>query len=290
VQRAMSKTGIDDFWKLTASAQKLPRETREYVPMILAAIVIAKNPTQYGFEVATTDPVKFETVTLPRAMDLRRVAEWCGRPIDEIQALNPELRRWTTPVRNDQYQVKVPAGTGDKLKDRLRTASAGELAALNWYRVKKGESIATIARKLSVSRADLAEANSLTIKSQVRAGQELIVPRAPTTLLNARVERPAPGANSKASAVAEAAEANGNGATEDRVSVKRASADADEDGAATKNITYRVKRGDTLFSIARAFETTVETLRSMNRLRGDHISPGDRLTIQTNIHGTRAAQ
>jgi membrane-bound lytic murein transglycosylase D len=286
VQRAMSKYNMDDFWQLSSAQQRLPRETREYVPMILAAIIIAKNPTQYGFEVASPTAVNYEKVMLPRAMDLRRVAEWCGRPIDEIQSLNPELRRWTTPVRNAEYEVKVPAGTGDRLRERLRTATAGELAALNWYRVKKGESIASIARKLSVSRTDLAEANSLTVKAQVRAGQELIVPRAPATLLNARVDRPAPQKEKVATAVADA---TGTDSAEDRVSVKRASAESDSDDTPGSRVTYRVKRGDTLFSIARAFETSVEALRNLNRLHGDHISPGDRLTIQT-PHGTRAAQ
>jgi peptidoglycan lytic transglycosylase D len=284
VQRAMNRYNMDDFWQLSSAQQRLPRETREYVPMILAAIIIAKNPTQYGFESPAPTAVNYDKVMLPRAMDLRRVAEWCGRPIDEIQSLNPELRRWTTPVRSEQYEVKVPVGTGDRLRERLRTASPGELAALNWYRVKKGESIATIARKLAVSRQDLAEANSLTVKAQVRAGQELIVPRAPATLLNARVDRPAP-ANSKATEVA----ANNDSAADEHVTLKRASAESDSDDTPTTRVTYRVKRGDTLFSIARAFETSVEALRSLNRLHGDHISPGDRLTIQT-PHNTRAAQ
>ncbi len=291
VQRAMQKTGINDFWQLSSNQQRLPRETREYVPMILAAIIIAKNPAQYGFDAApatltagnATAALKYEKVALPQAMDLRRVAEWCGKPIDEIQALNPELRRWTTPVRNSGYEVKVPVGTGDKLRERLRTATPSELASLNWYRVKNGESLASIARKLSVSREDLAEANSLTVKSHVRSGQELIVPRAPATLLNARVDRPAP--QKPQTTVAEA-EANVDA---DHVGVRRASASADSDGDDISKIVYKVKRGDTLFSIAKAFETSVEALRSWNRLRGDHISPGDRLTIQT-AHGTRNAQ
>ncbi len=293
VQRAMQKTGINDFWQLSSNQQRLPRETREYVPMILAAIIIAKNPAQYGFDAApamltagnATAALKYEKVALPQAMDLRRVAEWCGKPIDEIQALNPELRRWTTPVRNSGYEVKVPVGTGDKLRERLRSATPSELASLNWYRVKNGESLASIARKLSVSREDLAEANSLTVKSHVRSGQQLVVPRAPATLLNARVDRPAP--QKPQTTVAEA-EANVDA---DHVGVKRASASAsaDSDGDDTAKIVYKVKRGDTLFSIAKAFETSVDALRSWNRLRGDHISPGDRLTIQT-AHGTRNAQ
>src|SRR5688572_5352136 len=97
VQRAMKRTRLDDFWKLSARSGVLPRETRDYVPMILAAIVIARNPAQYGFDLALEQPVKYETVALPGPVDLRRIAEWTDIAIDEIQALNPELRRWTTP-------------------------------------------------------------------------------------------------------------------------------------------------------------------------------------------------
>ena len=82
MQRAVKRSGIDDFWRLTSTTKYLPRETREYVPMILAAIVIAKNPTRYGFE-APSGPVtryehSYEKVSVPRAVDLRRVAEWAG--------------------------------------------------------------------------------------------------------------------------------------------------------------------------------------------------------------------
>ena len=67
------------------------------MPLILAAIIVAKNPSQYGFDITAEDPITYEKVIVPKAIDLRRAAEWTGRSIDEIQALNPELRRWTTP-------------------------------------------------------------------------------------------------------------------------------------------------------------------------------------------------
>ncbi len=112
MQRAINRAGgVDDFWNLAARKNLLPRETREYVPMILAAIVIARNPAQYGFDVRAEIPPAYEKVTLTKPVDLRRIAEWTGTTIDEIQALNPELRRWTTPVRESHYELKVPAGT-----------------------------------------------------------------------------------------------------------------------------------------------------------------------------------
>jgi membrane-bound lytic murein transglycosylase D len=263
LQRAMRASGADDFWSLAESSRHLPRETREYVPLILAAIIVAKNPAQYGFEYAPGEAIAYEKVPVPRAVDLRRVAEWTGTTIDEIQALNPELRRWTTPVKYPDYEVKVPVGTAERLTARLAGAPTTELGALNWYTVKRGETLATVARKLRVARVDLAEANHLSVRSRIRAGQDLIIPRAPATLMAARADRPAP-----STVASRAIGGAGTVATVGRT-------------AETRPLTYRVKRGDTLFSIAKLFDTTVARLRSLNRLSSSRISVGDRLTVGT---------
>jgi len=263
VQRAMKRSGIDDFWELSDRSKYLPRETREYVPMILAAIVIARNPAQYGFEVQATPPLDYDTVKLPGPLDLRRVAEWTGASIDAIQNLNPELRRWTTPVRASGYELKVPTGTAGDLQNRLADSDASDRTALNWYVVKPGDSLLTVARKLRVSRADLAEANYLTVTSRVAAGQRLIIPRAPATLLAARPDRPVPLAESRQVATASDFAVN--------------APDAGQSPQA--RLIYRVKRGDTLSSIAALFKTTVASLRKWNSLGTSHIAPGDRLTI-----------
>ncbi len=124
VQRAMKRSGRSDFWSLAAAGPKyLPRETREYVPMILAAMIIARNPLQYGFDVMDAEPIAYDKVAIPRAVDIRRVAEWAGTSVDEIQALNPELRRWTTPVKYPDYEVKVPVGSAERLSARLAEAA-----------------------------------------------------------------------------------------------------------------------------------------------------------------------
>jgi len=262
LQRALRSSGRDDFWSLAESQRYLPRETREYVPLILAAIIVAKNPAQYGFEYTAAEAVPYDKVAVPRAVDLRRVAEWTGATIDEIQTLNPELRRWTTPVKYPDYEVKVPAGTADKLLARLTGAPASELGSFNWYTVKRGETLSSVARKLRVARVDLAEANHLSVRSAIRPGQDLIIPRAPATLLAARTERPAPVAVASRAIGGPAAVATAGRPSESGV------------------ITYRVKRGDTLFSIAQLFDTTVAKLRSLNRLSGSRISVGDRLTVR----------
>ena len=137
-------------------------------------------------------PLAYEKVQVSDPIDLRLVAEWTNAPIDDIEALNPELRRWTTPVRSPKYEIKMPVGTGDAFRARLAETPAENLNAFQWHSVKRGETLLSISRKLKVRQADLAEANSLTLRSRVQTGQQLIIPRAPTTLLAARPENPAP--------------------------------------------------------------------------------------------------
>ena len=187
VQRAMKRSGRDDFWKLSATSRYLPRETRDYVPLILAAIIIARNPSQYEMDVTPIEAPLFETVTVAGAVDIRRVAEWAGASVQDIQDLNPELRRWTTPIRATEYELKVPMGAAEVINTRLTEQGGDDLAPLSHYTVKKDETLPSIAKKLGVSRSDLAEANYLSTKSKLQTGQQLIIPRAPT-LLAARTE------------------------------------------------------------------------------------------------------
>jgi membrane-bound lytic murein transglycosylase D len=275
VQRAAKRSGSANFWKLSASSRYLPRETRDYVPLILAAVIIARNPTQYGMDVQPLAAPPFEKVVLPVAVDLRRVAEWAGTPVQEIQELNPELRRWTTPIRSTDYELRVPEGTAALVEDRLAQAEASEVAPLTWHTVRKGETLLSIARKLKVSRTDLAEANYLSIKARVSAGQQLIVPRAPTLLLAARTENPIPLAESRT--LDPVLASNVSAPAPERAEQE---ASAPERTEQTK-LVYHVKRGDTLFSIARLYRTTVASLKSWNRLRGNAIQVGQRLTIFT---------
>ncbi len=271
VQRALKRGRVDDFWSLSAKRNLLPRETRDYVPMILAAVVIARNPAQYGFEVVPEAPLEYDTITLPRPVDLRHIAEWTEQTIDDIQALNPELRRWTTPVRDTNYALRVPEGTAPLVQDRLGLEDGTDLVALNYHTVKRGETLATIAKKLRVSRTDLAEANYLKTNARLAAGQSLIIPQQPTVLMAARSDRTVPAveartleADAVVPAAATVAAAPRGGASEDRVKVL-----------------YRVKRGDTLASIARVFKTSVASIRTWNGISGSRINAGERLTIYT---------
>jgi len=244
--------------------------------MTLAAIVIARNPAQYGFDFEPETPAEYEKVMLEKPVDLRRIAEWSETTIDEIQTLNPELRRWTTPVRDKQYELKVPMGKAEQVSARLSEAEVSELASLNYYTAKKGDTLALIAKKLKVSRTDLAEANYLSSKARVSVGQKLMVPREATVLMAARA----------ADAPAVTSEKTPDGKTEKPAAVVQASRTLGDDdvpeavaNAERVKVIYSVKRGDTLFSIAQLFKTTVDAIRTWNRIPGDRIAAGQRLTL-----------
>ena len=266
VKRALTRSRKNDFWQLTASTRYLPRETRDYVPMILAAVIIAKNPAQYGFDIVPMPSTPTETVLVPPALDLRRVAEWAGVPIDDIQKLNPEFRRWTTPVKKGEYTIRVPEGTAERVKAGLTASAPNQLNALQFHTVKRGETLATIARKLRVNRIDLAEANYLRISSRVQAGDRLVIPRMPSASLLARASTAAAADVEKtAAAIA--------------VDVLTETSSVPEERAATR--TYRVRSGDTLYAIAKRTGTTVNQLKVWNKLRGSNLKVGTRLLIQS---------
>ena len=243
IQRAVKQSKVANYWDLTESSRYLPKETRNYVPMIMAAVLIAKNPQAYGFEPGTNSPLAFDRVTVPDALDLRTVAEWTGSTIEDIRDLNPELRRTTTPI--GAHDLKVPAGMAPVVEGKLASADPSLFAQFSRHKVKAGENLATIARRFQVTKTDLAAANNLRTTSKLKGGQSLLIPRVVTTAL---ASRPAE-------------------------TIVASTGDASP-------TTYRVKPGDTLSAIARQFDTTVTELKKWNSLTTDSISVGDRLTIQ----------
>ena len=171
-------------------------------------------------------------------------------------------------MRSSNYEIKVPVGTGDAIPRQVEATPPESLNAFQWHSVKRGESLQTIARKLNVKQSDLAEANSLSLRARVATGQRLIIPRAPTTLLGARPENS--GARSGARRIATG-----------RIPEAGARLEPSTCRLEPQPLVHRVKRGDTLSSIARLYNTTIESLKSWNSrtIRGNRINIGDRLTI-----------
>jgi membrane-bound lytic murein transglycosylase D len=283
IQRAMKRSGKDDFWTLSATSRYLPRETREYVPLILAAVIVARNPAEYGMTLDAVPAPAVERVALATPVDIRRMADWAGVPVQTLQDLNPELRRWTTPLRMSPYEIKVPGGTADVILAKIAESDPLDLSPLNRHTVKKGETLLSIARTLKVTRSDLAEANYLSAKAQLRAGQSLIIPRAPS-LLVATTRTPDSTDGSKAAAASSSALPDVVPPSDTGRTVKataRTTTAQPAPRSASVKVVHRVKSGETLTSIAKTYGTTVTAVKQANRLRSNTIQSGQRLSSVT---------
>jgi membrane-bound lytic murein transglycosylase D len=171
MQHAVQRTGYADFWELYKRGE-LPKETQNYVPEILAAIIIAKNPQQYGFDDVTLDPpVLTDTVTVDYSIDLRLVSDLVGAPVDEIEALNPSLLRMVTPP-DASFDLHLPAGTATLFAQRAALIPEARRNSWRYHPVVAGDTLASVAQEYRVPVAELASANQLAA-SQGLAGQSL---------------------------------------------------------------------------------------------------------------------
>jgi membrane-bound lytic murein transglycosylase D len=185
VQRAVEKTGYADFWELY-KRNNLPAETKNYVPEILAAIIIANHPTQYGFDDLTLDPpVLTDTVTINYPMDLRLVSDMVGAPVTELMALNPSLLRMATPP-DTSFDLHLPAGTATLFEQRVAAVPEGKRNAWRYHRVASEDTLASVAREYHVTVEDLAAANQLSSSDAVAGLEALVVPVAPSAAPSAR--------------------------------------------------------------------------------------------------------
>lgn len=179
VQRAVQKTGYADFWELY-KRNNLPGETKNYVPEILAAIIIANNPKQYGFEDVTLDPpVLTDTITVNYSVDLRLVSDLVGAPVDELMALNPSLLRLITPP-DTSFDLHLPAGTATLFNERIALVPEANRNSWRYHAVAAGDTLASVAREFRVEPAELATANQLHASDSLDGVAALVVPVPPS--------------------------------------------------------------------------------------------------------------
>lgn len=245
----MRASGATNFWDL-ARTSYIRQETKNYVPAILAGMILAKDPQKYGFKETFEESLVYDTVTVNDPVDLRLVAECSGATLEEIKMLNPELNRLTTP--RGFYTMRIPKNSKDLFLNEIAAIPPDKRITWRKHEVKPGETLGTIAAIYRTSATSIASANAFDSSRTLAAGEKLVIPigRATPEVTYAK-------ASSKSS--------------------KRSSL-----FAKAKKIYYRVRRGDTLFHIANAFRIDVNALRKWNGI-GTHegIYPGDRLTIYT---------
>jgi len=187
VQRAVQKTGYADFWELY-KRNNLPGETKNYVPEILAAIIIANHPTQYGFDDVTLDPpVLTDTVTINYSVDMHLVSDIVQAPMEEMTALNPSLLRAVTPP-DTSFDLHLPAGTASMFEAAIARVPEAKRTAWRYHRLQPGETLAVVAHQFRVTPADLADVNQLKESDALEGVEALVVPTAPVTIASTRTQ------------------------------------------------------------------------------------------------------
>jgi membrane-bound lytic murein transglycosylase D len=182
VQRAVQRTGYADFWELYRR-NNLPAETKNYVPIILAAAIMAKNPQQYGLTNVIPDaPLITDTVTVNAATDLRLVADIVGAPVQEIAAINPALLRTSTPP-DTAYPLHLPAGTKDLFTRTIAGIPEDKRASWRYHKLQPGDTLDAIARTYHVTAAEIAFVNQIQPDADLASANTqidaLVIPVAP---------------------------------------------------------------------------------------------------------------
>jgi len=180
VDRAISRAGEANYWKIYPY---IAQETRNYVPNILAVIMIAKNPEKYGFHgIRPEAPMSFEIVPVQSATSLRLIADATDSSVDYLQSLNPELRRDTTP-RGDAYNVRVPAGKGKDLNALLKRVSPDRREVARVISIAPGEDLQSVANRTGVNVATLQTMNAGV---DLKSATKLVIPNNNVRLTNWR--------------------------------------------------------------------------------------------------------
>ena len=173
---AIKRYRTDDFWKLTKH-RYLKRETKDYVPLMIAAALVAKDPEKYGFiDVEYQEPLRYEKVKVPELTDLSLIARACETSLEEIKDLNPELRRGVTPPNETEYEIKIPFGGKDLFLENFEALQPLKKFQFKTHLVKKGESLKGIVKHYRVDLEPLLEINHLDKTSWISKGETLLIP------------------------------------------------------------------------------------------------------------------
>ena len=318
VQAAVRRTGYADFWELYRR-NVLPKETRNYVPIILAVTIMTKNLSHYGFDdVSMDEPTAFDTVTISDPVDLRLVADCVDATPAQLQQLNPSLLRLSTP-KEGAFELHLPAGTKEQYQTTIASIPSGMRLWWRYPTVHSGDTLASLARNYRITAKSIAEANHLD-GTALEADTKLIIPVAPgkhplsdTATYARRITRYKVRRGDTVQTVAEnfgvpaqmvrrwnglhsgdslrgrkvlairlpvtpsgevASTASSKSATHPRKTTQMATAkvpaansvrDADADPSEQASVLrHKVRSGETLYSIATTYKTTVAALKRTN--------------------------
>src|SRR5882724_6781114 len=230
VQSAVKRTGYADFWELYRR-NVLPKETRNYVPIILAVTIMAKNPAQYGLDKLELEkPVAYDSIKIDYPVDLRLVAQCIDASPATLQDLNPSLLRLATP-KDQSFELRLPVSTRDRYLAAIEPVPLPMRVWWRYHEVAEGDTLASIARTYRTSPAAIEKENHLVTGDELKPDSKLIIPIPPGK----------------------------HAATEDGATYAR------------HTTRYKVRRGDTVQTVADNFSLPPTMIRRWNHLRGDSL-------------------
>ena len=259
ISKAIKSRNTSDFWKIAAS-ESLFQETKRYVPKLIAAIIIARNPEAYGFtDIEYQVPHSYEVVQVPASTNLAAVADTASIPVVKLKALNNELLKNVTPPSQKQYALRIPVGTKDLIVSNLHNLQSSP-ANMGYatHVVRKGETLTTISKRYKVSKTDLLKANNLRV-AKLKQGQRLQIPgSAPTLIVADNRRNPQKKAETAPVAI--------------------------HSSKSVASSSYTIKKGDTLKKVAQQQGVTVEQIKKWNKLKNDRsFQQGQKIVLYKEI-------
>ncbi len=255
IRRAIARLDTRDFWTIARDRKALKRETKDYVPKMIAAAIIGKNAEQFGFKTYPADPslLEFEEVRVPKAESLRTIAQVANISRERLAELNPELQRCCTPPQRGSYTIRLPKGEAAALVVAgIENGEIGRYAGFRRHVIRRGDSLSRIAANNGVPVEAILSMNEIRSARALKPGTELVIPDRGRPVLQA------------SRTLASVGEGR---------SVRKAP-------KGRRTVTHVVQRGDTLYAISRRYAVRVDEIRRWNYIeRSKNLRPGSRIKL-----------
>jgi membrane-bound lytic murein transglycosylase D len=285
VRRLVQRKQSTDFWVIS-DGRGLAKETKHYVPKLIAAALVHKHPGAFGFEEEEFEylpPLEWDEVDVPPAIDLEVVAQAAGVALEEVVDLNPELKRWCTPPSptGKAYRLRLPRGTAERFAQGFTEPPADERLAFKEHPIRRGDTLSSIAARYGSSAEAIMRLNGLRSVRALRMGGVLVIPIPGGGTPSARSALEQQTAKARRSGFAHRPEEElPAGTAPRRPALAQGPVKTEVIGGRTK-ITYGVQSGDSLWAICQKFGCAVDELRRWNNLppRAKRLQVGTTLAI-----------
>ena len=252
VSRTIKRQRTKDFWKMD-----LRKQTEDYVPRYMAAVMVAKEPEKFGFLPPAYQSLQWDVVETKHCLDLKEIAKKLEVDVSDLRELNPELLRDVTPPGMHSYELRIPTGKKETFWTHYQDLSSKGATIFAQHKVRRGETLGKIAQKYRTTISALAELNNMSTRKPIRAGQHLTVPITTKGNYSSSYASSSSGSKSKAS-------------------------------VSSPYFIYKVKRNDSLTELARQYGTSVSAIRKLNGFSSRrHLFAGEKIRMPDNGYASK---